>query len=140
MVNVVEQSAQSTQRPWRSRMRQTARSVVPCGLLVVAFLYLYASVLPALVTDWFTDPDYSHGFLVPVLSGYFIWQRRQTLAALAVQPCWWGLAVLLIGVCGLLLGNIAAEFFLMRSSMLVVLAGLVLDIIRNNDIIESTKP
>lgn len=126
MVNVVEQSAQSTQQPWRSRIRQTARSVVPCGLLVVAFLSLYAAVLPALVMDWFADPDYSHGFLVPVLSGYFVWQRRQTLAALAVQPCWWGLAVLLIGVCGLLLGNIAVEFFLMRTSMLVVLTGLVL--------------
>ena len=126
MVNVVEQSVESTRRPWRSRMRQTARSVVPCGLLVVAFLSLYASVLSALVTDWFADPDYSHGFLVPILSGYFVWQRRQTLAALVVQPCRWGLAVLLIGVGGLLLGNIAAEFFLMRASMLVVLAGLVL--------------
>jgi exosortase len=129
MVNVVEQSAQNTQRPWRSRMRQTVRNVVPCGLLVVAFLSLYASVLPPLVTDWFTDPDYSHGFLVPVLSGYFVWQRRQILAALAVQPCWWGLAVLLLGVCSLLLGNIAAEFFLMRSSMLVVLTGLVLSLL-----------
>jgi exosortase len=86
----------------------------------VAFLYLYASVLPALVTDWFADPDYSHGFLVPVLSGYFVWQRRHALA---------GLAVLLLGVCSLLLGNIAAEFFLMRASMLVVLAGLVLSLL-----------
>ena len=98
MVNVVEKSVESTRRPWRSRMRQTARSVVPCGLLVVAFLSLYAAVLSALVTDWFADPDYSHGFLVPILSGYFVWQRRQTLAALVAQPCWWGLAVLLIGV------------------------------------------
>jgi exosortase len=95
----------------------------------VAFLSLYASVLSALVTDWFADPDYSHGFLVPILSGYFVWQRRQTLATLAVQPCCWGLAVLLIGVCSLLLGTIAAELFLMRASMLVVLAGLVLSLL-----------
>ena len=66
---------------------------IPLSLLA-AFLYLYATVLPPLVADWLDDPNYSHGFLVPGLSAYFVWDRRQTLARLRPQPHWGGLVLL----------------------------------------------
>jgi exosortase len=100
--------------------------VVPGGLLTGAFLYLYAFVLPPLIADWSDDPNYSHGFLVPILSAYFVWERRQKLLGISRQPSAWGLLLLLSGVCLLFLGHIGAELFLMRSSMLVVITGLVL--------------
>jgi len=93
--------------------------------LVAAFLYLYAAVLPPLITDWLDDPNYSHGFLVPGLSAYFVWDRRQTLAGLRPQPHWGGLVLLWCGLGMLLLGHLGAELFLMRSSMVVVLTALV---------------
>ena len=93
--------------------------------LFAAFLYLYAAVLPPLVADWLDDPNYSHGFLVPGLSAYFVWDRRQTLAGLRPQPHWGGLVLLWCGLGMLLLGHLGAELFLMRSSMVVVLTALV---------------
>ena len=62
---------------------------------------------------------------MPILSAYFIWQRRQQLAQIPRQSSWWGMTILLMGIGILFLGSIGAEFFLMRSSMLVVLTGLV---------------
>ena len=93
--------------------------------LLAAFLYLYAAVLPPLIADWLDDPNYSHGFLVPGLSAYFVWDRRQTLAGLRPQPHWGGLVFLCCGLGMLLLGHLGAELFLMRSSMVVVLTALV---------------
>jgi exosortase len=93
--------------------------------LLAAFLYLYAAVLPPLVADWLDDPNYSHGFLVPGLSAYFVWDRRQTLARLKPQPHWVGLIILLFGLAMLFLGHLGAELFLMRSSMVVVITALV---------------
>ena len=93
--------------------------------LLAAFLYLYAAVLPPLVADWLDDPNYSHGFLVPGLSAYFVWDRRQTLAGLRPQPHWGGLVLLWCGLGMLLLVHLGAELFLMRSSMVVVLTALV---------------
>ena len=93
--------------------------------LMAAFLYLYAAVLPPLITDWLDDPNYSHGFLVPGLSAYFVWDRRQTLAGLRPQPHWGGLVLLWCGLGMLLLVHLGAELFLMRSSMVVVLTALV---------------
>ena len=96
--------------------------LVILGLLVG----LYAGILRDLAWQWWDDPNYTHGFLVPLFSGFLVWQRRKQLAALPPRGSWIGLPVLLAGVGALLLGDLAAENFLMRSSLIVVLAGLVL--------------
>jgi len=93
------------------------------GLLVG----LYGGILRDLAWQWWDDPNYTHGFMVPLFSGFLVWQRRKQLAALPPPTgSWIGLPVLLAGVGALLLGELAAENFLMRSSLIVVLAGLVL--------------
>lgn len=92
------------------------------GLLAV----LYWSTLRLLAIQWWDDPNYSHGFLVPVFSAYLVWQRRDALRGLVPVGAWIGVPVLLGGAAMLLLGDIAAELFLSRSSLIVILAGLVL--------------
>jgi len=96
------------------------------ALIGAAVSYLYAPVLVQLVANWWNDSDYSHGFLVPLLSAYFVWEKRHDLYDAEPQPNRWGILLLLVGLSILLLGNIGAELFLMRSSMLVVISGLVL--------------
>lgn len=100
--------------------------LLPGVVLLFPCLYLYASVGAGLVADWWHDPDYSHGFLVPLLSFYFFWERRQKLALTVPQPNRWGLIVLILGLAQLILGHIGAELFMTRFSMLVVIAGLTL--------------
>lgn len=95
------------------------------SFIAAALLYLYATVLPPLVADWANNPNNAHGFLVPFISAYFVWQRRHELVLTSRQPSWWGMVMLLIGVGILFLGTIGAEFFLMRFSMIVVMTGLV---------------
>ena len=94
-------------------------------LLAAVVAGLYAPVLWRLVRQWYTDADYSHGFLVPLLSAYLIWQRRDKLAEVARKPSNWGLAVVL-GALGLLfLGSLGAELFLTRISILFTICGLI---------------
>jgi exosortase len=116
-VHTTRQEPRTSRRMWGWR--------VQVGLLAGAFSYLYGFVLPPLITDWSDDPNYSHGFLVPVLSAYFVWERRYKLRGVIQQPQSWGVLLLLAGVCMLFLGHIGAELFLMRSSMIVVITGLV---------------
>jgi exosortase len=96
------------------------------GLLLIAVLVLlYASVLKLLVWQWYNDADYSHGFLVPVLSAFLIWQRRDKLRAIARRPSPWGM-VIVLGSLGLLcLGSLGAELSLARMSMLITICGLI---------------
>jgi exosortase len=105
--------------PW---LRLGFPVVVMCAVLTA----LYWEVLRVQAQDCWDDPNYSHAFLVPFFSGFLIWQRRKELAALTAQGSWIGLPVLLAGIAALLLGDLGGETFLMRSSLIVVLAGLIL--------------
>ncbi len=98
---------------------------VALGLAVVLGL-LYWPILRDLGAQWWDDANYNHGFLIPVFSAFLVWRERRRLAAIPLAPTSFGLLVLLAGIGLLLLGDIGAENFLMRSSLLVILAGLVL--------------
>ncbi len=109
------------------RCRESMRAVVVATLLFTVLLgLLYANILPELVSDWWVAANYSHGFLVPLFSAYLVWQRREVIRATECRPSWWGLGVILAGIASLVLGHVGAEAFLNRSSLIVVLAGLIL--------------
>ena len=96
------------------------------GILSLVMIVLYSPTFSMFWYDWSHDDNYSHGFLVPFIVGYLIWTKRDQLGRLVPAPSWTGLVVLLTGVCLYVLGTIGAEWFLRRSSMIVVLGGLIL--------------
>jgi exosortase len=96
------------------------------AVLLAILLALYWGILRDLAWQWWDDESYSHGFLVPLFSAFLIWRRRRELRTLPARGSWLGFAVLLGGVAMLLLGDLGGENFLMRGSLVVVLAGLVL--------------
>lgn len=98
--------------------------VIAClGVLLGA---IYGPVLSELVAEWSENPNYSHGFLVPLFSGWLIWQQRDRLRSILLRGHWSGIPVLLLGVGMLVLGDIGAEEFLTRSSLIIVFTGLII--------------
>ena len=89
-------------------------------------LLLYASVLKNLVLQWWSDPDYGHGFFVPLFSGYVLWRERERWTRSEIKPSNLGLIVMLGAIGLLLIGSLGAELFTSRFSLLVLLAGMVL--------------
>ena len=96
------------------------------AVLGVLIGFLYYDILARLATDWWIDPNFSHGFLVPVFSGFVVWQDRKQLAALPQKPSWFGLAVIAGALVVLIVGVLGAEFFLSRSSLVLLIGGLVI--------------
>ena len=96
------------------------------AIIVSCLVLLYFGVLRGLVYDWIHMPDFSHGFLIPIVSAYLVYERRKQLSAFSLSGNWKGFALLLLGIALLLLGNLATEYFAMRFSILVVLGGIVL--------------
>ena len=95
------------------------------GLLGLLIAWLYLPIITHLAAQWWHDPNFSHGFFVPAFSAYVVWQDRVRLASLSPKPSWWGLPIILFGLIMLVLGDLGAELFLSRTSLLVLIAGLV---------------
>lgn len=92
------------------------------GVLLIA---CYAPVLKRLLGQWNNDPDMGHGFFVPLIAGFIIWQQRTDLAATKPEPNWWGLLVVAWGGLQLMLATLGAELFTARMSFVVTLIGVV---------------
>jgi exosortase len=96
------------------------------GTLAALSLWLYWPTITHLVGQWWHDPNFSHGFFVPLFSGFVLWQERDRLSRITPHPSWSGIAVMLFAILLLVVGQMGAELFLARFSLLVLLAGLVI--------------
>jgi exosortase len=97
-------------------------------LLVTAalFIMLYTSNFAKLFEDWRDDENYSHGFIVPLVFGWMLWQRREKLSNCRMSPRPWALLIVFFAVIQLVAGTLGAENFVAHCSMLVMLCGIVL--------------
>ena len=95
-------------------------------LSVLILAGVYWNIVPDMVKDWYHDENYSHGFIVPIVSGYFIYERWGKLKDIEIKPSWTGLIVLFLGCCQLLVAWLGVEYFTMRSSLIIQLAGMVI--------------
>lgn len=95
------------------------------GVVAALTLWLYAPILLRLSQQWWTDPNFSHGFFVPAFSLFVLWQNREKLRSVPQKPSLLGLPIVIFSLCTLILGVFGAELFLSRTSLIFLLAGLV---------------
>src|SRR5437588_1784534 len=96
----------------------------PAVILGLALMLAYARVVLKLVYDWWMIPDFSHGFLVPLFSGYLLWSKRHVLRDTVAAPSLFGFPILLTAMSLLIVGTFGAELFLTRISLVLSLVGV----------------
>ena len=101
-------------------------ALLTLGPVLIGMLVVYLPMLQKLVYDWGHDDNYSHGFLIVPIAAYLVWERRADLVAARESPSWLGLAVVAVSLMMLVAGQLGAELFLTRVSLIGVLAGAVL--------------
>jgi exosortase len=97
--------------------------------LLLLIAWLYASILSHLVLQWVgphSDSNFQHGIFVPLFALFVLWQDRKRLKAIASEPSWAGLPLVVLSLLMLVLGVLGAELFFSRASLLVLLAGLII--------------
>ena len=90
------------------------------GLVAV----LYAATAVDLASEWWTVDSASYGMLRPPTALYIAYLRRNITFSIPSTSDLRGLWLLALGCLVFVFGKLAAEFFLMRISLVVVVAGL----------------
>ena len=106
-------------------------SVLPLPLILAAALvgvlgWAYWLIIPGLVVQWWNQPEYSHALLIPFVSGYLAWSKRDELAQVVPRPGYWGLALMVFALVVYITGKVGADLFLQRISLVLMIAGGVL--------------
>jgi exosortase D (VPLPA-CTERM-specific) len=99
---------------------------VAAAVLITALGAAFGGALADAVFRWSNQAEYSHGFLIPAVTGWLLWTRRDVLAANIGRPAWIGLAPLLVAMLLHILGELSALFILSQAAVMLALLGVIL--------------
>ncbi|MDQ3332710.1 MAG: exosortase/archaeosortase family protein, partial [Planctomycetota bacterium] len=94
------------------------------GLLAIAF----GPVLWDLFGIWESNPQYSHGYLVPVFAVGLLWLRRDSLRVERLRPSLWGLPLIAAGLLLRHVGGYVHIGWIEQFSLVACLPGIVVAI------------
>jgi len=122
--------APSTSRSWIAPARRIPRDLwIAWGITAAAFVPIFGPW----VRDWQTDPNYSQGFIIPIISVFLAAralrqdERVRTSAGAATVPgfSWVGVALVLLGLMAYLRGTGGSESFTTRTGFVLTWLGAV---------------
>ena len=113
-------------------MKVSRSGAISAGLLLSAAILVailaFSGALAELVHRWSQQEEYSHGFLIPLITAWLLWTRRDALGANVGQPSWIGPLLILLAVAMHITGELSAIFILSQIGFVVALIGIVLGI------------
>jgi exosortase len=114
--------------PTENKIDRASLAILAVILAVV--LAMYWKVFLRLSGIWSSDPDYSHGYLVPLFSGFLLYRTRsQWLPLIATPKSKWSIAVaagLIVIALAMRAGGILSQSLILEgASFAVILAGVL---------------
>ena len=73
------------------------RPVMLLAVFVLGLVVAFGNSLSGLLDIW-TDPQYSHGYLIPAFSLFLLWMRRRDIKEVPLMERWAGVGVLGLGI------------------------------------------
>lgn len=90
--------------------------------------YIYYDGL-ALMVEWWERDEYSHGYMIPFVALYMIWQKQEKITATSPQGSWWGVAVTLVGLVIFVMGEFGSLYVIVQYGFLVALYGFFITVL-----------
>ncbi|MEI6319430.1 MAG: archaeosortase/exosortase family protein, partial [Pseudomonadota bacterium] len=95
--------------------------------IAAALLYwAFQTGLHAMVRVWGDLEEYSFGYMVPAITAFLIWQRKDQLERLPFDGTWLGPAAVVAGTFLLMLANLSTITVLEQYAFLLTLFGVAL--------------
>ena len=108
-------------------MKSKISTFVKFGSCVALMLIAYVPAIRWMVDRWSASESYySHGFLIPLVSLFIVWQRRETLKNIEITSSPVGIWIIAFGLLINIISAALRVYFVSGFSLVLVLYGLVL--------------
>ena len=95
-------------------------------LALSAAIWVYWSGLSEAFFRWENQEEYSHGFLIPLVTLYILWEKKALILSAASKPMWSGIWLMLAALLIFFVGEVSALYLLIQYSFVLMLIGLSL--------------
>jgi exosortase len=105
--------------------RVQARFAAVAAVMLAAAAPIYLPVVVGLMRQWYEDPNSSYGCMVAIAAVVSLRQRWRRLRSLPIEGSWWAAAGLVPAALLYAIATLAADVFLLRSSLAIFCAAAV---------------
>lgn len=99
--------------------------------LVLAFLvtvFIFSDGLARMLIDWERE-EFSHGYMIPLVSLYLFLQKLPQLAAIKPTHKSWSVVIVVVGILFYIIGELSALYAIIQYGFIIVLAGIAVAIL-----------
>jgi exosortase D (VPLPA-CTERM-specific) len=93
------------------------------GIGLALAMWSAFGALVAMVERWSASEEYGYGYMIPAITLFLIWQRKDKLAVQPFTGSWMGVAVLVLGVLVTLIGQLSTLNSITQYGFLIMLIG-----------------
>ncbi|MCG8313113.1 MAG: VPLPA-CTERM-specific exosortase XrtD [Pseudomonadales bacterium] len=100
-------------------------------VLIASLLFLiwpFYDGVEFMVKRWIRKEEYSHGFFLPVIVMYLIWERRNILSVQEYTGSFWGVLLTFFGLVGCLIGELATIYEAIEYGFVLAIWGIIISV------------
>ena len=94
--------------------------------LISILIFFFYDALSYMVQLWGSKEEYGHGYIIPVIALFFIWQKKDKLETIELKGSWLGLLVVLAGLFMYFAGELSSLYVVTQYAFIIVLMGAAL--------------
>lgn len=115
-------------------MNDSQKVIWKIGLPVVVTLIVATVLLYSIFSDglrhmlgyWANREEYSHGFFIPIIAVFLLWQKKNILEQMVFSGSWLGVVTVFLGIGAYFLGELSGIYTFIEYGSIVAIVGLVL--------------
>ena len=101
-------------------------SLILTGGAILLLIFAFSSGLGQMVLRWESSEEYGYGYLIPIITLFFIWQKKNELAEQEFTGSWLGVLCVIFGVILLVFGELGTLYVVTQYAFIVTIFGLFL--------------
>ena len=117
-------SDKSAAKTYRESSVLVGLSVLTLALLV----FIYQEGLLYMVEMWDAKEEYGHGYIIPFITMFLIWQKSDKLETMVFKGSWFGLVLVLLGLILFYMGELSSIYTVIQYAFVIVLFGIILSV------------
>ena len=112
----------------REVLKHSAPLLALCALVLSGLVLMFYDGIQNMFRVWTIKEEYSHGFFLPIIAIYILWQRSVTLSQLPYRGSYLGVFVVCVGLMLGLMGELGTLYTVIQYGFLVAIFGVVLSV------------
>jgi len=110
---------------WKFKPWHWMLAIAVIGLLAYIFFDSLFDEVKGIVPYWGRE-EYSHGYMLPLVAAFFVWQRSTLLYLTPFPGSWLGIVLAMLGFVFYITGELATVYTVIQYGLLIFIGGILL--------------